>query len=188
MCVCVCVCVCVCTQAGRSRAGPTAPPWGLRYRYKGVWGQRRGSWDLPHWPPPSSRQPRAFEEAISFTTRKTWEPDGISLCPEIKVPSCAFTNWFGTFHVFVLWMSSINANPCVVLRAENGRKTPPELAHACVIEEASQVGGGVAKATQPLWWSPGSRRGGFWGSLERGCLVRGSFSRVERGPGGSSSF
>ena len=110
---CVCVCVCVRarahTQAGRSRAGPTAPPWGLRYRYKGVWGQRRGSWDIPHWPPCSSRQPRAFEAAICFTTRKTWEPDGISLCPEIKVPSCAFTNWFGTFHVFVLWMSSINA-------------------------------------------------------------------------------
>ena len=45
------LCVCVC-------AGPTAPPWGFQYRYKGVWGQMRGSWDLPHWSPRSSRQPR----------------------------------------------------------------------------------------------------------------------------------
>ena len=49
-------------------------------------------------------------------------------------------------------------------------------------------GAGVAEATQPPWWSPGSRRGGFWGSLERGWLVRGSFSMEERGPGGSSNF
>lgn len=38
---------------------------------------------------------------------------------------------------------------CVVLRAENERKTPPELTHSCVTEEASEVGRRDFEATQP---------------------------------------
>ena len=57
------------------------------------------------------------------------------------LPVLSLIGW--NFSCFCFMDVEHKCNPCVVLRAENGRETPPELAHACVTEDASEVVVGV---------------------------------------------
>lgn len=75
-------------------------------------------------------------------------------------------------------------SPCVVLRAENGRKIPPELAHACVTEEASEVGGEGCQGHTATVVVPWEQEGWLLGLLGERMVGEGFFQQGGEGTWG----